>query len=236
MVEHSLSAALIVIGSFLSVRLGKLSRMGGLTAAIIALLIYGGAGWNGLTLLGLFFVGSVWATAWKKEQKKTMVHHDWQQRRTTGQVLANGGVAALGGGLAMMFPEQAFLMQVSMAGALSSAMADTWSSELGTIYGRRFFDILTWQRGRRGDDGIISFEGLALGLLASTLIALAFALQHGWQVVWPVIIAGLAGNLIDSILGASLERRGTLNNNLVNALNTLTGAVVAMGWAKLVIG
>lgn len=235
MLEHGFSIILILAGSFLSARLGKLTWWGSIAAAAVALLIYAGAGWNGLMLLGLFFAGSVWATAWQKEQKKIMTHHDWEQQRTAGQVLANGGVAALCGGLAFALPQQALWWQLGLAGALSSAMADTWSSELGTVYGRRFFDILTWQRGRRGDDGVISFEGLGIGLLASGLIASAFVLKHGLPYVWPIIIAGLIGNLLDSILGASLERLGILNNNLVNALNTLSGAVVAMVWLMLFI-
>jgi uncharacterized membrane protein len=46
--------------------------------------------------------------------------------------------------------------------------------------------------------------------------------------VW-LLVAGTAGNLADSVLGATLERRGVLDNNTVNFLNTLTGALVAGG-------
>jgi uncharacterized membrane protein len=45
--------------------------------------------------------------------------------------------------------------------------------------------------------------------------------------VWVVIISGTAGNLFDSVLGATLERKGYIKNNLVNFLNTVFAALVA---------
>jgi uncharacterized membrane protein len=38
-------------------------------------------------------------------------------------------------------------------------------------------------------------------------------------------MAGFLGNLADSFLGAALQRRGILNNDWVNFLNTLIAAV-----------
>jgi uncharacterized membrane protein len=59
-------------------------------------------------------------------------------------VLANGGVAALFGLLMLLVAGPiAPLFAVLMAAALSSAMADTLSSELGTVYGSRFYNIIT---------------------------------------------------------------------------------------------
>ena len=53
-----------------------------------------------------------------------------------------------------------------------------------------------------------------LGFLQATLIVV-------------VILGGIIGNLADSVLGATLERRGTLGNDVVNFLNTLVGAITA---------
>jgi uncharacterized membrane protein len=39
--------------------------------------------------------------------------------------------------------------------------------------------------------------------------------------------AGIAGTLLDSLLGALPERRGWLNNDAVNALSTLAAATLA---------
>lgn len=117
-----------------------------------------------------------------------------------------------------------------MAASFASATADTLSSELGTIYGRRFFNIITLKADQRGLDGVISMEGVLFGLGGSYVIALAYTIGFGWSnsnFIW-IIIAGTIGNLTDSALGALLERRGHLGNNTVNFLNTLMAALVML--------
>jgi uncharacterized membrane protein len=39
-------------------------------------------------------------------------------------------------------------------------------------------------------------------------------------------LAGTVGNLFDSVLGASLERKKVVGNNLVNFLNTVVAVAV----------
>jgi uncharacterized membrane protein len=46
-----------------------------------------------------------------------------------------------------------------------------------------------------------------------------------------VAIAGLAATLLESVVGASLERRGHVGNDAVNLFNTLSGALLAVGLA-----
>jgi uncharacterized membrane protein len=43
----------------------------------------------------------------------------------------------------------------------------------------------------------------------------------------PVVVAGVAGNIVDSILGATLERRGILTNGGVNLSCAIAGAATA---------
>jgi uncharacterized protein (TIGR00297 family) len=147
--------------------------------------------------------------------------------RTAGQVLANGGVAGLLGLLAPFFPEKAAALQVMLAASLASATADTLSSELGVVYGRRFYNICTFKNDVRGRDGVVSWEGTLAGLAGSAIIALLYALSFGFSLnlLW-ILIAGTAGNFFDSILGATLERAQRLNNNAVNAMNTAFAAGV----------
>jgi uncharacterized membrane protein len=47
------------------------------------------------------------------------------------------------------------------------------------------------------------------------------------NLIW-IIIAGTAGNLSDSVLGALLERKNIIGNNAVNFLNTFIAALVAL--------
>jgi uncharacterized membrane protein len=45
-----------------------------------------------------------------------------------------------------------------------------------------------------------------------------------------VVVAGVAGMIFDSLLGALFERKGYLNNDAVNLLGTGFAVVVAWVW------
>ena len=175
----------------------------------MAVLIFVGAGYTGLSMLAAFFVLGTIATSWKKNLKSPVRSKaDQSAKRNTGQVLANGSVAGLIGVLIYFTPTIADLLRIMLAASLASATADTLSSELGMVYGRRFYNIVTFKKDERGLDGVISFEGILIGLTGSTLIAIIFALGFGWSsAVFVIIIAGTVGNLSDSYLGALLERK-----------------------------
>ncbi|RYZ84512.1 MAG: DUF92 domain-containing protein, partial [Moraxellaceae bacterium] len=157
-----------------------------------------------------------------------------QERRKAGQVLANGGVAAILGLLSWQLPQYTTLLDLMLAAALSAATADTLASELGMVYGRNSVNILTFKKESRGLDGVISLEGTLLGVLGSAIIALIFCAFNGLGLreLIIVIAAGTMGNLVDSLLGALLERKKMINNDMVNALNTLSGALA--GWLLMV--
>jgi uncharacterized protein (TIGR00297 family) len=230
MFSHSVILLMLLLtGIALSVALKKLTWPGALAGGVIALCIYAGAGFTGMALLAVFFIMGTGATAFKKEWKEQagIVARE-ESTRTAGQVLANGGVAAVLGLSAMFFPEKAFAIQVMLAASLASATADTLSSELGVVYGRRFYNICTFRTDVRGRDGVVSGEGTLAGLAGSGIITLVYALGFGFSVhlLW-IIVAGTAGNLFDSYLGATLERAQRLSNNAVNALNTAFAAGVA---------
>jgi uncharacterized protein (TIGR00297 family) len=211
----------------------KLTLAGGLAGALVAGFIFWGGGWAGLILLGTFFGGGIAATGWKQRFKQEAgLTGGPSGARTAGQVLANGGVAVSLAVLAGLDAARSGFWQMLMAAALSAALADTLSSELGNVYGRRFIDITTGRPGRRGEDGVISAEGTLAGLCGSLLIAALYCGFHGWSVsFWLIVAGGTAGNAADSFLGALLERKGYLNNDAVNVLNTAIGAGFAGGLA-----
>ena len=218
----------LLVGAALSIRAGKLTIPGAITAFAVGLLVFWGAGYTGLVMLAVFFLLGTLATSWKKQEKIPFKSaEDRSTTRNVGQVLANGGIPALAGLLALLIPSQASLFRMILAAALASATADTLSSELGILYGRRFFNIITFKKEAKGLDGVISIEGLIIGIIGSAVIAAIYAMGHEWsRGVAFIVIAGTIGNLADSILGAVFERKKYLNNDAVNVLNTLVAALV----------
>jgi len=214
---------------FAAYKSGKLTLAGSLIGGLIAISLYLGAGLTGIALLAGFFIMAVLATSWKKKEKRLLSGSgDHPEKRDAGQVLANGGAAAICGLLSYFIADKAQLFIIMATAALASASADTLSSELGTVYGKRFYNIITFKPDEKGSDGVISLEGTLIGVAASAVISLIYAVSFGWNVnFWFIIIAGTAGNLTDSVLGATLERKNLLNNNMVNFANTVVAALVA---------
>lgn len=222
----------LLAGAALSAVVKKLTIPAAIAGAIVGLLVYKGGGYAGLGMLTLFFVLSSIATNWQMEKKqKAGIAEQHKGRRTTGQVLANGGVAALLGGLHWLHIADSLPTQILMAGSLASATADTLSSELGSVYGRRFYDVLSLKPSPAGPDGVVSLEGTLFGLAGAGLIACVYALENGFgTTAFLITIAGILGNLADSMFGATLERWGAISNNIVNFLNTLVGALTCLVW------
>lgn len=225
-----LPAILIIgAGAAASVYWRKLTPSAALTGGALCCAIYIGAGYPGLAMVAFFFLLGAAATTWKKQEKNFPPNQAVDPSlRHTGQVLANGGVAALCGlGMALL-PSHKVLLEIMMAASLASATADTLSSELGILYGRRPYNVLSWKPDQRGLDGVVSLEGFLIGLVGAACIACVYALGTSWNYrMLIILIAGTLGNLVDSVLGASLERRGVLSNDMVNFLNTLAAALVA---------
>jgi uncharacterized protein (TIGR00297 family) len=222
---------LLLAGVALSIWRKKLTVSGAITGGVIGLLIFKGGGYTGIAMLTSFFVVGSWATGWQMnmKQKARLAEHD-KGKRTASQVIANGGVAAMFGALAWYRPEYAALFQLMMAGSLAAATADTLSSELGTVYGKRFYDIISFKKVKAGPDGVVSLEGTLIGAAGAVVIAFIYLLGNGFTMAGLIIVAaGIIGNLADSVLGATLERRGIIGNNIVNFLNTLTGALICAG-------
>jgi uncharacterized protein (TIGR00297 family) len=139
--------------------------------------------------------------------------------RKASQIVANLGVAALFAA--------AGRYEGSLA-ALAEAAADTVSSEVGQAVGGPARLLTTWRSVPEGTDGGVSLIGTAAGLTAAAIIvaigAVHYALSPGKTVVF---LAACAGLFFDSLLGATVERRGWIGNDLVNFASTLVAALIA---------
>lgn len=223
---------LIASGMIFSVLAKKLSLFASITGGILAFLIFFGLGATGVVLLTAFFILASAATSWRYHEKKKMALHEAGDGvRSSIQVMANAGAATISAILSMTFPEYKYLFLLIAAGSFSAATADTVSSELGNLYGKRFYNILNFRDDIKGLDGVVSLEGTLAGIAGSTLIALVYSFFQGFgnDFFW-IIIAGTFGNISDSVLGASLERKKVLGNDAVNFCNTVIGGLTALAF------
>jgi uncharacterized membrane protein len=76
----------------------------------------------------------------------------------------------------------------------------------------------------------MSMEGTLAGIVAAFALAgLAAALQLvAPAAILPIVVAATIGALVESVLGATLEGPGILNNDMLNFINTAVAAVVAL--------
>jgi uncharacterized protein (TIGR00297 family) len=183
------------------------------------------SGWRLFVILLLVFAVTLAATRTGTRRKQELRTAESPTGRTAAQVMANLGVAML----AVTFTFPCFV--VLALAALAEAAADTSSSEIGMAFPGRTVLLTTGKRVESGIDGGISLVGSTAAVLAALMIAvpaLALQLVNPLQVLI-VVVAGVAGMLFDSFLGAVFERKGYLKNDAVN----LMGTAFAMGVAQL---
>ncbi|HVS03500.1 MAG TPA: DUF92 domain-containing protein [Thermoanaerobaculia bacterium] len=209
---------------------------GAVTGFLLGTLIWVSLGWEGFLLLFAFFViGTGLTKLGYRRKAAAALAQERGGRRSTRHALANGGVAAAAALFAATtpFPE---LFGLALAGALATAAADTAGSEVGQLWGRRTVLITTLRPVPRGTQGAVSVEGTVAGVAAAAAIAAlgAWVELYPWALAPVVVIAAFLGTLLESLVGATIERRGWLDNEAVNFLNTLAGALLAVLVARFV--
>ena len=221
----------LAIAVISSVLFKKIDLAGGLLGGLFAFLLYAALGWLGIFLIGGFFVLGTAASLWKIRKKAQWgVAEKRNARRGWRNVVGNAGAAAVLALLVLAGLGSAELGSMLIAASFAAALSDTWSSELGNVYGTRFYEVLTGKPGERGRDGVISREGSLAGVVGSVLVAVLYGLFREWgSGVVIISVAGILGNLTDSLLGATLERSGKLGNHSVNFWSTLAAALIALG-------
>ena len=199
---------------------------------------------TGLTPLILLFVLTFLATRMGRQRKTKAGLAEERRGRNAAQVIANLAVPAASSSLMGIGVLLGWLphtlnghdVPVRLVGAvalaaLAEATADTVSSEIGQAFGGHPLLLTTLRRVEPGTDGAVSLMGTTAGIAAGTAVVWAgcWSLRLGVREAAIALLAACAGLFFDSLLGATVERRGWLGNDLVNFASTLFAAMVALG-------
>ena len=231
--EHSggLAAAIVALGFALLARaLRAVSEGGALIGAGIAFLLMLASGlWAFLPIFAVLAM-TMLATRWRAERKLRMGVAEHRGGRNATQVLANLGAAGFCAIAAVVFPRHSATFMVGAIAVLAEAAADTVSSEAGQAIASRPRMIVDFQVAKPGTNGAVSLEGTFAGCVAASIAAwtatLAGIVEWRWAPV--IAVAGIAGMLLDSVLGACLENRGKMGNDSVNFVSTVFAADSAL--------
>ncbi|CAH2277896.1 transmembrane 19 [Pelobates cultripes] len=182
----------------------------------------------------VFFITSSKLTKWKGEVKK---RYDSEYKeggqRNWVQVFCNGGVPAelallymveVGPGeIPIDFSKEytASWMCLSLLGALACSAGDTWASEIAPVLSKSSPRLITtWEKVPTGTNGGVTLIGLLASLLGGLSVGVAYFVTqllfvHDLDIAapqWPIVIygavAGLAGSVIDSYMGAIMQYSG----------------------------
>lgn len=197
------------------------------------------AAWSwGAFLIGWFVLSSVLSRigrARKTERTRRIVEKGDQ--RDAWQVLANGGVfalaalgavvnsaadpvlgATLGEELRVYAPSMQTTLATLAAGALVPTGANTWATEVGTLWGGTPWSLREGGRVPAGTSGAVSVVGTG-GMLLGAVLLTALAVATGLIAVdhaWPVAIGGVGGACVDTIIGAWIRSDGSARMRVCN--------------------
>lgn len=202
---------------------------GSLAGGMLAFIFLSVAGFKFFSILLAVFVITLAATKIRARKLATTT-----TPRGAAQVLANLLVPSL------IFVVQSwdFVLVIAphlVVAALAELTADTVSSEIGEAYGRHTLLVTTFKPVGPGTNGGISLIGTATGIVAAiSIIALMatmfpMSLFH-WRTsiapLWPSAVGAVAGMFLDSLLGATLERKGWIGNEVVNVSGTASAVLI----------
>ncbi|MBD2100432.1 TIGR00297 family protein [Leptolyngbya sp. FACHB-261] len=210
-----------------------LTPAGLLHAWALGVLVWGTLGWQGYVVVMFYFlVGSgVTRVGMARKQAEGIAEKRDGARgpeNVWGSALA-GALCALAAALSPSPVQE--LLWLGYVASFATKLSDTTASEVGKAYGKHTFLITTLAPVPRGTEGAVSAEGTlagVMGSLALALVGLAVGLVN-WLGVLLSVIAALVATTIESVIGATLQSRlPWLTNEVVNAVNTLIGASVAI--------
>ena len=249
----------VVVGVALAaVLLRTIDARGFLASVTVGVAIVYGGGFSWFIVVAVFFILAVVFTLYKYGYKRKLGGAQAKGgARNWPHILANGGLASILAIFNYLAPGPA--VAAMFLGAISTSAADTAATELGLLSHSRPRLITHPSRwvfpGTSGGVSVLGFGGAALACLVIGILAAPLGVLDEWYLVIPAcLVGGLFGTVIDSVMGATVQRKGYcvvcmkptedlkhcgewsrttsgspfVENNVVNVLSTVAGAIAAV--------
>jgi len=251
----------VVAFALAAIILKALDGRGFLASVAVGFSILVGGGLSWFIIVAVFFTLGVAFTWYQYEYKRKMGSaQEKGGARNWPNILANGGMASIFAVANFLSAGPAFA--VLFLGSISTSAADTVATELGLLSERT--PTLITHPGKPvppGTSGGVTSLGFAGALLASTVIGVMAMLMNvvagGLPALAVSVVGGLVGASADSLMGATLQRRGFctvclkptealrhcgertavtggvrfIENNIVNLVSTAVGAAASLALA-----
>jgi uncharacterized protein (TIGR00297 family) len=248
----------VIAFALAAVLLKTIDGRGFLACVAVGLSIIYGGGVSWFIMVAVFFALGVVFTLYEYGYKRELGSaQEKGGARNWPNILANGGFASVIALLNLVGPS--LFLSILFLGALSASAADTVATELGLLsHSKPKLITNPAKTVTPGTSGGVTFLG-ALGAVFASLVigSMAFLLEVGPKqlyVVFVCVIGGVVGATLDSVLGATAQRRGYcaiclkptetlrhcgestrmtggtrfIENNVVNLLATIAGAAAAL--------
>ncbi|MFA7563874.1 MAG: DUF92 domain-containing protein [Candidatus Neomarinimicrobiota bacterium] len=241
--------------AYTAYRLKALTAGGAAGAMFLGSVVFSIGGINWVIPMATFFVlSSILSKLGKAHKSQLAIMQEKGSNRDLIQVYANGGVALV---MAILyFYTEMDLFYLMFLGSLAAATADTWGTEIGTFSKSQPVHILTGKAVPAGTSGgvtVLGTSGVFVGAGILTLSGIFPLEQSLMKIALIIIISGILGALIDSVLGGTIQaqyrcpvcRKTTekvkhcnnqattlisgyrwINNDVVNLVCTLSGALL----------
>jgi Predicted membrane protein len=234
MTQMLISGILSASLSLIAYRFRALTFSGAIASFFVGYIVglFGSVEWLVL-LVGFTMVGIAVTKMDFSNKKRNGLHEGNEGERSHKNVLGVGFPPCL---IAVLFAvshsmlngQYDLALTVAFICTLSVAAADTVASEIGAR-DMKVWLITTFERVKRGTNGGVSVTGTAFSLAASAVTSIVgWLLIYGGFDVYILIpfVMGFLGNILDSVLGATLENKGIISKYTNNCVSALIGAAL----------
>ncbi len=200
-----------------------------LSETIICLLVilFGGLAWF-LLLLAFYLLGGGFTRYGYDHKRKLGIAQSRGGVRGYKNVYSNSLVPLAMAICYGVYGNDIFIY--AFVGSVATANGDTLASEIGETSRSQPRMITTLKKIEPGVDGGVTILGEAASLAGALIIGL-LAAGMGMVGIFGIVvgtIGGFLGTNFDSLLGATLQRKGMLSNNGVNLVATAFGALIGI--------